>query len=73
MPSLLGNALLDAMGLTARQCRTRLGTAAVIAHLQRFFPEQAETCRRIIESDTAALKQRLAELGHWVERSGERA
>lgn len=73
VPSLLGNALLDAMGLTARQCRTRLGTAAVIAHLQRFFPEQAETCRRIIESDTAALKQRLAELGHWVERSGERA
>ena len=43
VPSLLGNALLDAVGLTARQCRTRLGTAAVSARLQRFFPAQART------------------------------
>lgn len=67
--SQFGNAFLDMAGLSARNCRYRLGADAVIACLRQHFPDDAETCAQIIERETAALTQDLRGLGQWAERT----
>jgi len=69
VPSQFGNAMLDIAGLGARNCRYRLGTAAVNEYLQPRFPQQADVCRRIIEEDTAKLIEQLQGLGTWATRT----
>lgn len=71
--SMLGNALLDMSGFTARHCRRRIGAAALIERMQAHFPEQAEACREVIDSQTAILQEQLTDLGRWAADSGRRA
>ena len=69
--SLLGNAMLDAMGLSARGGRARLGAAAVIERLQFHLPDHAEACRAAVQ--TSGLRQSLADLGQWAATAERRA
>jgi hypothetical protein len=63
--SLFGNAMLDAMGLSARGGRARLGAAAVIERLQHHLPDHAEACRAAVREGTKGVRQSLGDLGRW--------
>ncbi|MFB1490889.1 MULTISPECIES: hypothetical protein [unclassified Thiocapsa] len=67
--SQFGNVILDMAGLSARNCRDRLGADAVVACLRKHFPDEAEDCAQIIERETAPLTQNLRGLGQWAERT----
>lgn len=71
--SQFGNAMLDMMGLSARNCRHRLGLAQVTAFLCERFPEQRETCREILQCETARLADELETAGKWAMRASDRA
>jgi hypothetical protein len=71
--SQFGNAMLDMMGASARNCRYRLGVAAVVACLRERFPDQGDACRELIERKTVALVQQLGDLGAWATRTRDHA
>ncbi len=71
--SQLGNAMLDIMGASARNCRYRLGVAAVVARLHERFPAHGDACRETIERETATLVQKLRDLGAQVAHLSEDA
>jgi hypothetical protein len=71
--SQFGNAMLDMMGASARNCWYRLGVAAVVACLRERFPDQADACRALIERETLTLVQRLGDLGAWATRTRDHA
>ena len=65
--------MLDAIGLSARNCRQRLGLAHVTAYLSERFPEHRDACREILERETARLIEELRTLGEWAKRVSDRA
>lgn len=71
--SQLGNAMLDVMGTSARNCLYRLGVTAVSERLQARFPDHADTCRATLERETATLVQRLRDLGTWATHTSDGA
>ena len=71
--SQLGNAMLDMMGLSARNCRHRLGLAQVTAYFCGRFPEEREACHETLERETARLADKLQAVGKWANRASDRA
>lgn len=66
--SRFGNDMLDRLGMSARACRYRLGVEPVVACLEASLGDPDQTCRAIIERETALLARRLHALGAWATR-----
>lgn len=62
--SQFGNAMLDASGLSARNCRYRLGLEPVIARLAEHFPMQQAAIGDALRQQTKTLQASLEKLVH---------
>lgn len=71
--SQFGNAMLDASGMSARNCRYRLGQEPVIARLTERFPMQQAAIGDTLRQQTETLQAGLEKLGTWAASVREKA